>query len=276
VGLAGCSNSSSSTSTTPVSITHANKVTITRDSAGIPHIVADNFRALGYGEALAFSQDSFCTLAQGFVTVNGQRSKYFGPEALSLNYSGVVSDANLASDFFWHSVKASGLLAQGLHRPPPLGPLPQVLSVYNGFVSGYSAYLKSGKLKDPACAGKAWVRPIALSHMLLRGYQVVTEASSAQFITMEANAQPPKTSTTASASTAVPNSAALLADFESNRNDTFGSNGIGIGAKDTAAGDGMVLANPHFPWRGTERFWMAQLTVPGQYDVEGGTLMGVP
>jgi acyl-homoserine-lactone acylase len=38
----------------------------------------------------------------------------------------------------------------------------------------------------------------------------------------------------------------------------------------------MVLANPHFPWRGTERFWMAQLTVPGQYDVEGGTLMGFP
>ena len=38
----------------------------------------------------------------------------------------------------------------------------------------------------------------------------------------------------------------------------------------------MVLANPHFPWRGTERFWMAQLDVPGQYDVEGGTLMGFP
>ena len=38
----------------------------------------------------------------------------------------------------------------------------------------------------------------------------------------------------------------------------------------------MVLANPHFPWRGTERFWMAQLDVPGQYDVEGGTLEGIP
>jgi acyl-homoserine-lactone acylase len=38
----------------------------------------------------------------------------------------------------------------------------------------------------------------------------------------------------------------------------------------------MVLANPHFPWRGTERFWMAQLNVPGRYDVEGGTLMGFP
>jgi acyl-homoserine-lactone acylase len=38
----------------------------------------------------------------------------------------------------------------------------------------------------------------------------------------------------------------------------------------------MLLANPHFPWRGSERFWMLQLTVPGQYDVEGGTLEGFP
>jgi acyl-homoserine-lactone acylase len=38
----------------------------------------------------------------------------------------------------------------------------------------------------------------------------------------------------------------------------------------------MVLANPHYPWQGADRFWMAQLTVPGSYDMEGGTLMGFP
>ena len=51
-------------------------VTITRDSDGVPHIKAANFTALGYGEAWAFSQDNFCTLAQDFVTVNGERSRY--------------------------------------------------------------------------------------------------------------------------------------------------------------------------------------------------------
>ena len=39
-------------------------VTITRDSDGVAHITAANFTALGFGEASAFSQDSFCTLAQ--------------------------------------------------------------------------------------------------------------------------------------------------------------------------------------------------------------------
>lgn len=158
VVMAGCSASSSSP--TPASTTSANRMTITRDSAGIPHITASNFRALGYGEALAFSEDNFCTLAQDFVTVNADRSKYFGPNSLSLKYSAGASDTNLTSDFYWQSVKASGMLAKELHQSPPLGPFPQVLSVYNGFVSGYNAYLKSGKLKDPTCAGKAWVRPV--------------------------------------------------------------------------------------------------------------------
>ncbi|MGH9302572.1 MAG: penicillin acylase family protein, partial [Acidimicrobiales bacterium] len=62
--LAGCSSN-------PGAVKHADSVTITRDSAGIPHITAANFHALGYGEGLAFSRDNFCTLAQDFVTVNG-------------------------------------------------------------------------------------------------------------------------------------------------------------------------------------------------------------
>jgi acyl-homoserine-lactone acylase len=276
--VAGCSSPTSSTSTGSGS---SSSVAIVRDSAGIPHITATNFFGLGYGEALAFSADNFCTLAQDFVTVNGERSKYFGPKALSLNYSAGAYSTNLDSDFFWTWIKHSGMLTAEIHQPPPLGPLPQILSVYNGFVAGYNHYLQSGQLDDPACAGKSWVRPITLDDMFLRGYQIVTEASSAQFITMYADAKPPSSGTTMASTSAVtssssPDPAALLADFGSSGNDTLGSNGIGLGSEDTAAGDGMVLANPHFPWRGTERFWMAQLTVPGQYDVEGGTLMGFP
>ena len=32
----------------------------------------------------------------------------------------------------------------------------------------------------------------------------------------------------------------------------------------------MVLGNPHFPWDGPERFFQAQLTIPGKVDVAGG------
>jgi len=256
----------------------SHSVTITRDGDGVPHIKAANFTALGYGEAWAFSQDNFCTLAQDFVTVNGQRSRFFGPKAMSLNYSAGAQDSNLDSDLFWQSVKSSGIVNREMHEAPPNGPLPQILQVYNGFVAGYNAYLRSGQMNDPRCAGKKWVRPITLSDMFLRGLQVVTEASSAQFITFEVNATPPTSTTSTARPTPVgsPNVASLAADFGENAGSTLGSNGIGIGSQDTAKSDGMVLANPHFPWRGTERFWMAQLTVPGQYNVEGGTLEGFP
>jgi acyl-homoserine-lactone acylase len=51
---------------------------IVTDSAGIPRIAASSFEGLGYGETWAFSEDDFCTLAQDFVTVEGEQSRYFG------------------------------------------------------------------------------------------------------------------------------------------------------------------------------------------------------
>ena len=37
----------------------------------------------------------------------------------------------------------------------------------------------------------------------------------------------------------------------------------------TTTGRGMLLGNPHFPWRGRYRFTQQHLTIPGKYDVAG-------
>ncbi|HEX7745501.1 MAG TPA: penicillin acylase family protein, partial [Micromonosporaceae bacterium] len=55
-----------------------------------------------------------------------------------------------------------------------------------------------------------------------------------------------------------------------------GSNAYGLGREATANGTGMVLANPHFPWDGPERFYRMHLKIPGRYDVEGAALIGDP
>jgi len=257
----------------------SDKVTIVTDAAGIPHVTASNFYALGYGEAWAFSEGNFCTLAEDFVTLSGERSKYFGPSALAVNYSAGVDPTNLDSDLFWQDVRSSGLYQSELKAKPPVGPLPQVLQLYKGYIAGYNAYLASGDLNDPACMGQPWLRPITLEDMFLRGVQIATEASSEQFITYEADAAPPSgSSSTAAAKPARPTAAGLrlLRRMSEDGSSKSGSNGIGIGSLDTRAKDGMVLANPHFPWYGTERFFAMQLDVPGSYDVEGGTLMGFP
>ena len=55
-----------------------------------------------------------------------------------------------------------------------------------------------------------------------------------------------------------------------------GSNAWGLGGDATDNGKGAVVGNPHFPWAGSERFYQSHVTVPGQLDVSGGTLYGVP
>jgi acyl-homoserine-lactone acylase len=58
--------------------------------------------------------------------------------------------------------------------------------------------------------------------------------------------------------------------------DEMGSNGWAIGRDRSASGGGMLLANPHFPWEGELRFWEVHLTVPGELDVYGAQLSGLP
>jgi acyl-homoserine-lactone acylase len=55
-----------------------------------------------------------------------------------------------------------------------------------------------------------------------------------------------------------------------------GSNAVAIGSAGTRNHAGLVLANPHLPWLGTERLYQAQLTIPGKLDVTGASLYGVP
>jgi acyl-homoserine-lactone acylase len=128
----------------------SDQVTITRDSDGVAHITAPNFSALGYGEAWAFSQDNFCTLADDFVTLEAERSLYFGPNAQSFDYAAGTQNSDRDSDLYWQEVKASGIVQKEMAEAPPNGPLPQVMALYTGFVAGYNAYLASGQLADPS------------------------------------------------------------------------------------------------------------------------------
>ncbi|MEN8719994.1 MAG: penicillin acylase family protein [Oceanococcaceae bacterium] len=45
---------------------------------GIVHVKADDYRGLGYGYAYAVAEENLCRIADVYVTVSGERSKYFG------------------------------------------------------------------------------------------------------------------------------------------------------------------------------------------------------
>src|SRR3954470_15217327 len=73
-------------------------VTITRTEYGIPHIKANNFASAGYGFAYGFAQDNICVMADDYVTVSAERSKFFGPNNTYTQGGNCFGSSNLNSD----------------------------------------------------------------------------------------------------------------------------------------------------------------------------------
>src|SRR4051812_35648856 len=170
-------------------------VQIRRTENGTPHILAHDYESLGYGYGFAFAQDNLCTIAEDYVTVDGQRSRYFGPNGSYLQGGNGVVTNNLHSDLFFTAINHSGVIDRLVAQPPPNGPKPQVVEALRGYVEGYNRYLRSvggaGGVPDPRCRGAAWVRPITVAQEWRRFYQLVLLAGQDVVIDGIAEASPP-------------------------------------------------------------------------------------
>jgi len=269
-------------STSGTTASHRYDVTITRTAYGIPHIVAKNFASLGYGYGYAFAQDNLCTMAADYVTVEGARSRWFGPDASYQMRGNDVTVSNLDSDVFWTTIRQSHVVDRLLARPAPYGPTPQIKHAVTGYVAGYNRWLHdiggSKGVKDPACHGKEWVHPITTQDAYLRFYQLVLLAGQDVVMPGIAEAAPPSPSNPAPVAAMDPQRAArLLATGWHQSMGGLGSNAVAVGKAGTRDHThGLLLGNPHFPWLDTERFYQAQLTIPGVVNVTGASLFGVP
>jgi len=241
---------------------------------GIPHIVARDFDGLGYGYGYAAATDNVCELANIYLTVSAQRSRYFGPEGggyPSLSDAG----SNLHSDLFFQQINDSGVVDRLAAQPAPQGPRPEVRQLVSGYVKGFNAFLaRTGRsgISDPACRGAGWVRPIT-EQDFYRHFYAIAITGGQGVVTEGLFTAPP------SGATPAPGTAGQLADGvrQALGGSGLGSNGIAIGADGTAAGRGSVLlGNPHYPWHDGRRFWQSQLTIPGRFDVAGASLLGMP
>ncbi|SFW73830.1 penicillin acylase family protein [Amycolatopsis australiensis] len=241
---------------------------------GIPHIVAKDFAGLGYGYGFAAATDNVCELANIYLTVSAQRSKYFGPDGGGYPS---LSDAesNLHSDLFFQRINDSGVVDRLVAQPAPQGPRPEVRQLVSGYVQGFNAYLaRTGRagISDPACRGAGWVRPITEQDFYRHFYAIAI--TGGQGVATESLFTAPP-----SGPAPAPGTAEQLAGQVRKALDGggLGSNGIAIGADGTAAGQGSVLlGNPHYPWQAGRRFWQSQLTIPGRFDVAGASLLGMP
>jgi acyl-homoserine-lactone acylase len=254
---------------------HRYKAEIRRTAYGIPHVLASDYGSLGYGYGYAFAQDNLCVMAGRVLTLRGERSKYFGPQADPDDPFADEEDAttNLSSDVYYRGVRQSGIVQRMLARPAPLGPTDELRRLVDGYVAGYNSYLRDtgvAHLPDPTCRGKAWVGPITALDVWNNVYDLNALGGRGQLKNEIVGARPPAAGGGAPAD--APPSASPVGDEAP----PTGSNGWALGRDATRDRDGMLLANPHFPWVGYARYYQVQLTIPGVLDVAGVSVSGTP
>ena len=234
---------------------------IRRTSYGVPHIRASDERGLGVGMGYAYAQDNLCLLANEIVTVNGERARFFGPDQATLEERN-----NLASDVFFNWLNTPEAVAAFWKAQTP-----EMQQRIEGYVAGYNRYLKDKGA--PAQCQAAWVRPLVVQDLVKLTRRLLVEGGIGQFAEALVGAAPPQaTASVQSGAKAFATAAANQQRFTLDR----GSNAVAVGRDRSFNGRGMLLANPHFPWVGGMRFYEMHLTIPGQLDVMGAALPGLP
>ncbi|HZF87885.1 penicillin acylase family protein [Streptomyces sp.] len=243
---------------------------------GIPHIVAHGWADLGFGTGWAQAADQVCVLADGFVTVRGERSRYFGADAAP-DASLSSASGNLASDLYFRGVRQAGTVEKLLAQPAPAGPSRAAKELMRGYAAGYNAWLRQHRITDPACAGAAWVRPVTTLDVAARGHALAVLGGQGRAVDGITAARPPASAATSGAAVPDVRAAARAARGLFPAHDSgMGSNAVAFGGVTTANGRGLLLGNPHYPWQGGRRFWQSQQTIPGRLNVAGASLLGSP
>lgn len=261
---------------------------------GIPHITARDWGSLGYGSGWATAGESTCTLADVLLSARGERSRWLGADAV---YDDGVSKptTNLDSDVLVGDLHNRQVVERLLDSPA--GPSARAKEMVRGYAAGVNEWLRTHEVTDPACADAPYLETEVTENDIWYGvYLANLIASAGQFVSEMNDASPPSLTdpglpdlpgllglpslpTTAAdvpAAAAKVNTKALLASFGRDPERAFGSNATAIGGEASSTGAGMLLGNPHFPWQGRYRFTQQHLTIPGEYDVAGASLIGSP
>lgn len=227
---------------------------------GVAHIRADDWGSLGFGQGWACARDHLPTLADQIVKVRGERARFHGRGA---------DDGHVASDFGYRVLDLTGRAATMREAQPTY-----LQELFSGYVAGYNGQLAEALAADALprwCAGAEWIRPLDELDFYAYLADVAIMASGRNLAGIIGRAEAPGPDGPAPAA---PLSA--LGGGAADDGAPAASNGWAFGGDATASGHGLVMANPHFPWGGEARFWECHLTIPGELDVYGVSLIGAP
>ena len=228
-------------------------ITIRWTEHGVPHVLAPDLEGVGYGQGYAFARLNACILFDQIIKVRGERAITFGPGE---------DEANVKSDILHRFLDYRGRGETFWEQQPE-----RVQSLVRGYAAGFNASVEEHRDALP-CGDEAWAGPITEEDLFAHYAELGTVAAARQMFDFIWAAQPPTVE--------------LQPEDEPTRTlqehlaSIPGSNGWAIGRDKSEGGRGMTMANPHFPWNGELRLFESHLTVPGELDVYGVSLLGVP
>ena len=255
-------------------------VELRRTTDGIAHVRARGWRELGLGVGYAQAEDALCTLAEAFVTFQGRRSAFFGPQAMPARDSTFGRPKNLELDVFFKAVAdAQAVQRHRAQQPPELNQL------IEGFADGYNRHLadrrgQRDRQRDgtdaPACLHQPWVADITADDIHRRMLAATLAGGYAHFIPEIVQAAPAGTGQAASDSLDSSDSLSARLAHRIGQHAGIGSNAIAFGQRATGGPGGVLLGNPHWYWGGPDRFYQMHLSIPGRLNVAGVAFLGIP
>ncbi len=217
----------------------SSRVTITRDTFGVPHIVARDEEAAAFAFGYAMAEDHAAELGRRYLAARGESARHFGPGS-------VDSDVAMARLRNREAARDALRAVSGDFR-----------AWLRAFAAGVNAYVARHRDKVPA-----WMPVVEPSDPLAYGRMGAVTGALAP--PRELLRKYPAPGTPAHA---VPPPGA---DEEGEA----GSNAFALAGSKTTVGVPLLLGNPHLRW--SQLYWEAHVTVPGALDFYGSTLVGIP
>ena len=258
------------------------RATIRRTSYNIPHITADDFGSLGYGYGYAFAEDHLCSLADVVVQARSEAASFFGPgidDWMAEPGSGVRGPRPLRTGGGRSRCRRSRTTRRDRGLRGRLQPLSRrhrrrrrERILRRGTVGASDRRVRPRRLLQVAVVARQR-RPTPRLHRL--GHSAGRPGHDRHRSDDERETSNVADAEGAAGATDGDLYARALDGLVPNTSE-LASNAWAIGPDRTVDGTTMLVGNPHFPWQGALRFYEAQLTVPGELDVYGVSLLGSP
>ena len=242
----------------------AQRVEIHRTEYGVPHILADDLEAMGFGLGYVQSEDYGASIAVAMVTSRGNLARHLGADELD-------------GDFVGRDVHARAV--ETFHRLEP-----RTRDVYRGFAEGVNHYIRLHADEFPP-----WVVPDFTGiDALARDVQTWSRSDAARFVARLARGEAERDIEGAGPGNSESVRDAVTPEGPSSTFALDGSNAWAFHGTRTESGNTILLRNPHLRWDGDHdllarpsglTYYEAHVRVPGVIDFYGdfriGTAFGI-